>query len=173
MNSEFTIRLVKQADDQEVKEVILAILEEEFPAEERAFLSTDIENVSKSYSSNGEVFFVACDDGAIIGTVGIKREDERNALLRRIFVKSDYRGKKIGFQLIQRAIQFCQEKGYGEIIFKTTSRMKDAIRLCEANGFVRKATIQLGDLDLFKFTIHLNKDKNHVLVSEKEKRRKP
>ncbi len=170
-----TIRPVSPSDDQQVKELILSILEKEFPAEEeKAYLSTDIENVSKNYSSDGENFFVACKDKAIVGTVGIKREDERNALLRRIFVSPEYRRKKIGFQLIQHAIVFCKEEGYGEIIFKTTSRMKDAISLCEASGFVKKATIRLSGLDLFKFTVHLDKNNNkHVLISEKKKRRKP
>lgn len=153
-----TIRAVSHQDDPQVKALITGILEKEFPAEERAFLSTDIESVSKNYGDEGDAFFVACDDRVIVGTVGIKREDERSALLRRIFVEPEYRRKKIGSQLILSAIGFCKEKEYKEIIFKTTSRMQDAIRLCQATGFIRRATIQLGSLDLFKFTLRLGGD---------------
>ena len=172
MEKTITIRPVSVGDDTQVKDLIVGIVEKEFPPEERDFLSSDIESVSKNYSREGESFFVACQDRKIVGTVGIKREDERNAMLRRIFVRPEFRGQKIGYQLIQRAIQFCKEKGYEEIIFKTTSRMQNAIALCEANGFAKKATIRLGDLDLFKFAICLDKNhgNNHRAAAKKQSR---
>lgn len=151
------IRPVTEKEDSQVKELIAAILEKEFSAEEKAFFGSDIECVSRNYSGNGEVFFVATDQSKIVGTVGIKREDGRNALLRRIFVSPDYRGRKIGSGLIEKAVDFCRKEGYEEIIFKTTSRMKEAIKLCEANGFTKKMRIELGPLELLKFTIHLGK----------------
>ncbi len=167
------IRTAKERDDKVIKELIVGILEEEFPQEEKALFGSDIENVSKTYAGDGSSFLVACDGEQIVGTVGIKREDERNALLRRIFVKHDYRRRSIAKQLIQHAIDFCRQEGYEEIVFKTTSRMENAIRLCQANGFAKKATIHLGGLDLFKFTLHLQENKNsHVLIPQKEKRRK-
>ncbi|OGW69297.1 MAG: hypothetical protein A2036_00570 [Omnitrophica bacterium GWA2_50_21] len=165
------IRPASSADDKSVKDLIMAILEKEFPAEERTFFGNDIQNVSKTYAGDGDRFFVACDGDQIVGTTGIKREDERNALLRRIFVRDDYRGKRIAFQLIQNAIEFCKKRGYDEVIFKTTSRMQNAINLCEANGFIKRATVHLGGLDLFKFTFHITEN-NHGHVSEKAKRRK-
>lgn len=167
------IRPAKPADDKAIRELIAGILEKEFAAAEKDYFGSDVQNVSKTYAGDGDCFFVASSNGEIVGTAGIKREDDRNALLRRIFVRDDFRGRKIGSQLILNAVQFCRKEGYGEIIFKSTSRMKDAIRLCEANGFIRRATIRLGSLDLFKFTLHLEEDaSDHVLVSEKEKRRK-
>lgn len=166
-----SIRPATVADDKSVKDLIVGILEKEFSAEEKNFFGSDIQNVSKTYAGEGDCFFVACDDDKIIGTAGIKREDERNALLRRIFVRDDYRGKRIAFQLIQNAIDFCKKRGYEEVIFKTTSRMRNAINLCEATGFIKRATVHLGGLDLFKFTYHLtNNHQSHV--PEKEKRRK-
>ncbi len=165
------IRPATGIDDKSVKDLILGILEKEFSTEEKTFFGNDIKNVSKTYAGDGDCFFVACDGEKIIGTAGIKREDERNALLRRIFVRDDYRGKRIAFQLIQNAIVFCKERGYEEVIFKTTSRMQNAINLCQANGFVKRATVHLGGLDLLKFTFHIT-NYHHGHVSEKEKRRR-
>ena len=169
-----TIRPVSSSDDASVKEMVFSILDKEFPSkEDRSYLSGDMEHVSKNYSSQGDTFLVACSDKQIVGTIGIKKEDERNALMRRIFVMPEYRGKKIGAQLIQKAVAFCKDYGYQEIIFKTTSRMEDAIRLVQSNGFVKRATINLGGLDLFKFTMFLEREKNnHAHISEKEKGRR-
>jgi len=160
------IRSVTEKEDAQVREMIASILESEFLPEEKAFFSTDIEHVSRNYAGNGEVFFIARDQNKIVGTVGIKREDERVSLLRRVFVRPEYRGRKIGSQLITRAIEFCQREGYEEMVFKTTSRMKEAIKLCEANGFTKKMRIELGGLELLKFTIYLGRKnrggKDHV-----------
>ena len=105
-SSTITIHRVTKKDDEAVKAMIAGILDKEFPAEERLYLSEGIENVSENYSHRGEAFFAAFASGKIVGTVGIKQEDERSALLRRIFVKPDYRGKRIGSRLIQKAIHF-------------------------------------------------------------------
>jgi GNAT superfamily N-acetyltransferase len=67
-----------------------------------------------------------------------------------MFVSPDYRGQKIGSKLVERALQFCEEVGY-EFVFRTTSRMTQAIELCKKNGFVQRAKIQLGPIELFKF----------------------
>lgn len=151
------IRPISTKDDEQVREMITHILEKEFP-EDRGHFGEDIQNVSKHYSGKGDGFFVAVAKDKIVGTVGVKRDDDRNALLRRIFVHPSYRKKKIGLKLIQEAIDFCKKQGYNEIVFKTTSRMGAAIQLCEANGFHRRATIELAGLNLFKFTKYLGKD---------------
>lgn len=157
MNTIVSIRAVQREDDEPVRKLVTAILQREFREEERALLNSDLDSVSSNYQGQDEIFLVACDGPQIVGTVGIKREDQRRALLRRVFVEQQYRKKKIGFQLVQKAIDFCSDRGYEEIIFKTTSRMKDAIRLCQDLGFVRKATVPLGSLELFKFTLSLKK----------------
>ncbi|HNV86566.1 MAG TPA: GNAT family N-acetyltransferase [Candidatus Omnitrophota bacterium] len=172
-----TVRPVTEADDTCVRELITGILEREFSPEERAYFGSDIEHVFRNYAGPRETFFVATDQDKVVGTAGIKEEDDRNALLRRIFVRSDYRGRKIGSQLISNAVSFCKTQGYQEIIFKTTSRMSEAIKLCEANGFVKRVRLELGGLELLKFTMHLEKIGKGEKVSEgdaeKKKRRKP
>ena len=118
----------------------------------------DLENIEDSYSKLGEAFFVGCNNAGVIGTVGVKREDERTAFIRRIFVHPKYRGKKIGSKLMDRAIEFCREVGYQEIVFKTTSKMTGAISLCLHKGFVERAKIELGGIELLKFTLFIKEN---------------
>lgn len=147
----FSIRRFSDGDHDEVIGLIKGVMSDEFSQDAYAYPTADLDTISETYGGLGEAFFVAVDGKKIIGTVGIKKEDDRIAMLRRLFVSADYRGQKVGSKLIQRALQFCEEVGYDEFVFRTTSRMTKAIDLCKKNGFIQRAKIQLGPIELFKF----------------------
>ena len=154
-DTQITIRRFADGDEEQVKALICQIMSEEFQEDQKAYPTHDIENIVEAYGSLGDSFFVAQDGKHIVGTVAIKKEDERIALLRRLFVSADYRKRKIGLNLIERALQFCHEVGYEEIIFRTTSRMSGAIQLCEKRGFVQRAKLDLGPIELLKFSLSI------------------
>ena len=135
--------------------MIIKILDDEFPKETHAFPTDDLNHIAASYGNLGEAFFVALANGKVVGTVGIKQEDKRTALLRRFFVEAPHRRQKIGSRLLERAIAFCREVGYDELIFKTTSTMERAIRLCEKKGFIPRAKLDLGLVQLLKYALFL------------------
>ncbi len=146
-----SIRRFADGDHDEVVALIKGVMSQEFAQDAYAYPTADLDTISETYGNLGEAFFVAIDGKKVVGTVGIKKEDDRIALLRRMFVSADYRGQKIGTKLILRALQFCEEVGYDEFVFRTTSRMTKAIDLCKKNGFIQRAKIQLGPIELFKF----------------------
>ena len=146
-----SIRPYRSEDGASVKDLILRIMSEEFSDATPAYPADDLEDIPSSYGKIGEAFFVAVNGSKVIGTVAIKKEDERVALMRRLFVASSYRGQQIGLQLIDRALQFCEEVGYDELIFRTTSKMVGAIKACQKRGFLQRAKIKLGELELMKF----------------------
>src|SRR3989338_2964271 len=160
------IRKFEPADGAAVKELIGRVLTEEFPDEAEAFTSVDLDDIESAYGKLGETFFVACVNGRVVGTVGIKQEDSRTALLRRLFVDSGFRGRRLGDLLADRAIEFCREVGYEELIFKTTSTMKNAIELGKRKGFVPRARLSLGSVELVKFVLFLKKElvANHSAI---------
>ena len=155
-----TISKCEALNAQAAREVIESILAREYPSSLHAFPPNDLADLFSSYGKLGEAFFVALENGKVIGTAGVKREDDRSAFLRRLFVLPEYRRKQVGSELVERAIQFCREVGYQELIFKTTSTMENAIRLCEKKGFVTKACLDLGPLKLLKYALNL---KNHAI----------
>lgn len=156
MPDSIVIKRFEVEDKETIKSLIDSIMAGEFQGDQQAYPNQDIETIETSYGKIGDVFFVAKDKDKIVGTVAIKKEDERVALLRRLFVDPAYRNKKIGMKLIERALNFCQEVGYRELVFKTTSRMQGAIQLCQKKGFVQRAKLQLGDIELLKFTLSLS-----------------
>lgn len=150
-----TIRRFESGDERAVKDLITHIMNGEFHQEAKAYPVDDLEDIDHAYGGIGEAFFVAQDGKRIIGTVAIKKEDARIALLRRLFVDPAYRNQKIGLKLIDRALQFCYEVGYQEIVFKTASRMESAVKICQKRGFVSRAKLQLGPVELLKFSLSL------------------
>lgn len=150
------LRKYQPEDGEPVRALITEIMAKEFPQSASAFPLDDLHHIEDVYGKLGEAFFVAMDGSKIVGTVAVKREDDRVALLRRIFVSPTHRKQMIGMRLIERAIEFCREVGYQEIIFKTSSKMDGAIRLCQKNGFHQRAKLEMGGLELLKFVLLLN-----------------
>ena len=161
-----TIHKCEKTDEAGARNLILKIMSEEFPHEQRSFPTDDLKEISDSYGKLGEAFFVACENGRVVGTVGVKQEDERTAMLRRFFVDRAFRGKRVGTQLLSRAITFCREVGYDELIFKTTSAMERAVRLCEKQGFIHRAKLNIGSIQLLKCALFL---KGEPAQSESQK----
>ena len=154
------IRRFESRDCESVKKLIDQIMDQEFQQEKAAFSVDDLDALQTSYGKLGEAFFVAEEGKKLIGTVGVKREDDRIALIRRIFVAPEYRKKQIGLRLLNRALDFCEEVGYRELVFKTTSRMSGAIELMRKAGFQSRAKVQMGPVELLKFSLSLEKRKN-------------
>ena len=150
------IRRFETPDKEAVRKLIGQIMDGEFREDKVAFSFEDLDNLDKHYGDFGEAFFVAEEGGRIVGTTGVKREDNRIALIRRIFVAPEYRKKQIGSQLLNRAIDFCREVGYRELIFRTTSRMNAAIELVKKQGFQSRAKVPMGRMELLKFTLSLD-----------------
>ena len=159
-----TIRRSIKEDDTTVVDLISGIMDKEFHGTKHAYPTEDVECIEKAYGGIGEAFFVAVDNPThkIVGTVAIKKEDGRVALLRRLFVAPTHRNLQIGKRLIDRALEFCREVGYEEVVFKTTSRMSGAIDLCRKNGFVQRAHIVLGPIELIKLSLCLRDDVHAV-----------
>ncbi|MEI7751786.1 MAG: GNAT family N-acetyltransferase [Candidatus Omnitrophota bacterium] len=153
-----TIRRSLKDDDASVVDLISSIMDSEFHDAKHAYPTEDVECIEKAYGGIGEAFFVAVDNKShkVVGTVAIKKEDGRVALLRRLFVSPTHRNLKIGKRLIDRALEFCREVGYEEVVFKTTSKMSGAIDLCRKNGFIQRAHIVLGPIELIKLSLALH-----------------
>ncbi len=150
-----SIRRFEQEDQEHVCSLITQIMNEEFHEDKAAYPTDDIDHVEKAYGGLGEAFFVAINAHKVVGTIAVKKEDDRVALMRRLFVDKSFRNRKIGVMLIDRALQFCDEVGYAEIVFRTTSRMSGANRICQKKGFKERACLQLGSIDLYKFALSL------------------
>lgn len=129
------IRKICSRDAPQVKELISGILEKEFKAERKAYAGPDLDDPVQYYGGRKDIFLVAEKDGAIIGTIAIKEDGADTALLRRVFLSKDFRGKGYGAKLMQKALDFCFEQHYQNVTFRCTAAMQSALQLCLKQGF--------------------------------------
>lgn len=148
------IRKIKPEESESVKNLIDCIMNGEYPAESSLYEYQDLDDLPAHYGGDREIFLVAEKDGKIVGTVAIKEDGPDAALLRRVFVHPDYRGKGYGAKLIGRAMEFCFEHKYKNVTFRGTDRMQNAVNLCLRNGFSKNDISELGNFQL----IVLSKD---------------
>jgi len=144
------MRRVRQEDNSAVIKLINSIMNDEFNESVQTYDTDDIEDICSHYEGRSDVFYVAEEPGAgIIGTVGIKNDGPFTALLRRLFLKKEFRGKGYGSELVRCAVDFCRKQGYKKIIFRGTSAMSGAYKTCLKNGFSEKEIFDLPNAKMF------------------------
>ena len=149
------VEVYKPEDSENTRKLILSILKDEYPFDSNAYSETDINDISGVYGGEKNAFFVIRAKDRIVGTVGIKNETDKSALLRRLFVDKAYRKKGLGKNLLEKAIDVCKTKGYEKIVFRATDRMKDAMRLLEKNGFEKMETLEISGFHIHKYLLKL------------------
>ncbi|NQT92697.1 MAG: GNAT family N-acetyltransferase [Lentisphaerae bacterium] len=132
----------------DVRTLITDIMDGEFSPVSEAYQYNDLHDPLQHYGGEREVFLVAEKDDEIVGTVAIKEDGPDTALLRRIFVKKEFRGKGYGDSLLNEAIDFCLAHKYRRVAFRGTDRMQTALRLCLKKGFAEDDVAELGGVSL-------------------------
>ncbi|MBI3333270.1 MAG: GNAT family N-acetyltransferase [Candidatus Omnitrophica bacterium] len=150
-----TIRPAQPADAPAVMSLVTRILAAEFPADQSAYATDDLEKIEESYAGPSSTFLVAEEDRRIVGSCGVKAESGQTAILRRLFVDPQCRGRGVGMSLLKQALQFCRGRGFREVVIRTSARMEQAIRLCKSLGFLEDGRWTLGSATLLRFRLRL------------------
>ncbi len=74
---------------------------------------------------------------AAAGCVAVRLLDARTAEMKRLYVRSAYRGKGLGRALAQAAIDLAREAGCARIVLDTLPKMREAQALYDLMGFTR------------------------------------
>ncbi len=96
----------------------------------------DLAAVPEHYCAPRAGFWVAEEEGAIVGTVALRPKDGSTCELKRLYVRADCRGTGLGERLYQRAEAFARTAGYERLWLDSSRRFKKAHRLYLRNGFV-------------------------------------
>lgn len=88
----------------------------------------------------GEVYLVACDDGAVPVACGaLRRLDATTAELRRMFVAAHARRRGLARAMLAALEQSAVDRGYETLLLETGHRQQPAMALYESCGFTRVA----------------------------------
>lgn len=80
--------------------------------------------------------FLATYDGELAGCIALHCLEQTIAEMKRLYVRPQYRGKRVGFALVQRLLGEAREMGYRSIRLDTVEpMMKDAVKMYRRLGF--------------------------------------
>lgn len=147
---------MRPADGPAVQALVTGILAREYPDAQAAYPAEDLARVEVAYGGTRDTFLVAEAEGRIVGTCGIKEEDARTALLRRLFVDPRWRGQGVGSALVAAAIAHCRTQGYSDVRIRTSDRMTAAIAVCVREGFHEVQRLSLGTVHLVQLNVRIH-----------------
>lgn len=84
-----------------------------------------------------DVLVDECDK--VVGTVGIRRVDETECELRKMYLAKEVRGLGWGRKLLDHAFESARRLGFQRMTLETAAVLREAVALYERNGF-RKFT---------------------------------
>ncbi|MDX2049473.1 MAG: GNAT family N-acetyltransferase [Chitinophagaceae bacterium] len=134
-------------DEQDVINLILPIQQIEFGVPVTINDQPDLLDVANVYCKGKGNFWVARENGNLVGTIALIDFGNKKAALRKMFVHKDYRGKDkaVAQALLKILLSWCRKHGISEIYLGTVEQLHAAKRFYEKNGFVRIAKTELPD----------------------------
>lgn len=98
-------------------------------------LQHEFAEMKQMYGGNNGTFFYALDEKQIIGCVGIRRVESEIAELKRLYVRDNYRGYKVGVTLLENALKSAKNLGYKKIRLDVIPTLQIAKELYISFGF--------------------------------------
>ncbi len=96
----------------------------------------ELASLPGKYAPPHGALILALRDGTPCGCVALRRIDDSTCEMKRLYVRPDCRGLKIGVELVRRIIQEAEARGYKAMRLDTLrTRMESAISLYEGFGF--------------------------------------
>lgn len=106
----------------------------------------DLTDIEKTYLKPGGRFWVYEKNDAICGTVAvIPGRDGHSAVLKRLYLKKKHHGRGIGDELLQTALDWADQRGYGQMVFWSDTRFKRGHRFYAKHGFIRGKAREMND----------------------------
>lgn len=129
------IRRCGPADLTAVRALVASVLTEFGFAHAVGGVERDLAEIDERYRGERAGFWVADDEGEVVGTVAIRPKEGRTCELKRLYLSPTRRGAGLGQRLYEHAERFAREAGYDTIWLDSSRRFARAHKLYERNGF--------------------------------------
>ena len=111
----------------------------------------EIAQLPGEYSPPHGCLLLAFYDDNPAGCVALRRRDDEVSEMKRLYVKPEYRGRKIGRTLVVEVIREAREKGYRLMRLDTHPWMKEAEALYKSVGFYEIEAYRFNPIEGVKF----------------------
>jgi ribosomal protein S18 acetylase RimI-like enzyme len=99
------------------------------------YLKDGVQDFVRHFDSARDCMYIAERDGKSCGCIAITHTNDGMAQLRFYFMEKECRGMGVGRRLIDRAIGFCRNAGYENVVLWTFSTLEAARHLYAGHGF--------------------------------------
>lgn len=143
MHPEITIRPYEDRDANPVRELFVTVnrllsppdMREAFEGYIARSLAEEVGRVSSYYNEHGGAFWVACQDGNIVGMFGLEPFDDNSYELRRMYVSPTVRRLGIASEMLRFAENECRRRGIRRIELSTSELQPAAVALYRRAGY--------------------------------------
>lgn len=115
----------------------------------------ELNSLDQQYNLPNGALIIAYDADKPIAVVGVRQFEPYKAELKRMYTLPNYRGQKIGYLLLAKAINIATELGYKQLLLDTLPEMQAAIKLYREFGF---ETIEPYRYNPFDTAIYMKKE---------------
>ena len=91
-------------------------------------------NLDKFAEPDGRLLLVEVD-GEIAGTISLRKIRRDCGEIKRMYIKPEFRGKKLGNLMIEKVISISEENGFSKLFLDTSLFMSSAVSLYKKFGF--------------------------------------
>ncbi len=95
----------------------------------------DMDEVQSQYFENDGLFLVILDDDRVIGSGAVRKLDTLTCELKRMWLLEVYHGKRIGYEVFIRLLEFARSKNYQVMRLQTSPEQVRAIAFYRKLGF--------------------------------------
>lgn len=95
----------------------------------------EVKHLETKYGLPFGRLYLAYYDSSLAGCIGLRKIDEKNCEMKRLYVRPQFRGKHIGDQLVRKIVEDAGEIGYSYILLDTLPFLESALHIYKKYGF--------------------------------------
>lgn len=128
---------------QQIIDLILHIQNDEAKIDLPLSEQPDLLDIYNNYIKDGGGFWIAVHNDTVIGTIGLMKKNDSCGILKKFFVKQDYRSQRIGYRLYQTLLTYAESISLHYIILDTPSVAVKSHAFYDKSGFRRITKAEL------------------------------
>ena len=121
--------------DQKLESRLFAFLEKCLPESGRFLDLNGRHSFYKDIAGHFDVFLCMTDGETIIGTVAVRRMNDKDCELKSLYLLEKYHGLGLGRKLLETAVRYAADSGYERMYLDSLSTSKRALKLYRMAGF--------------------------------------
>ena len=131
---EINIFQYRPSDFDEIRVIQREFVSFLFNLDEEHQVQLIMKNLDKFAEPDGRLFLVETD-GQIAGTISLRKIRRNCGEIKRMYVRPQFRGKKIATLMIDEVIKVSKNNGYSDLYLDTAQFMSSAVSLYKKFGF--------------------------------------